>query len=157
MKNWIKLVISLLVPQITGASAALFTVTGTGSWYQQIKRPEWNPPNWVFAPVWTLLYIMMGIAFFLIWKTNAPVEKKRTAMGLWAVQLFLNFLWSFIFFYKHHIGLAVAEILCLWIFIILTIFSFSKISKMAAWLLVPYICWVSFAGLLTYTIWNLNQ
>ncbi|HEY1113830.1 MAG TPA: TspO/MBR family protein [Chitinophagaceae bacterium] len=156
MKNWTKALISLAVPNIVGISAALFTETGESSWYQTIERPEWNPPGWVFGPVWTALYLMMGWAFYLVWKSDAPARLKRPAMILWTVQLVFNFFWTLIFFGAHEIGWALAEIAALWLLILLTIFAFARISKTAAWLLVPYISWVSFATLLTYTIWRLN-
>lgn len=156
MKHWIKAVISLALPQVVGATAALVTQTGESSWYQSIQRPEWNPPGWVFGPVWTALYLMMGWAFYLVWKSPAPAETKRPAMILWIVQLVFNFFWTLIFFGAHQIGWALAEIAVLWLLILLTIFAFARVSKTAAWLLVPYISWVSFATLLTYTIWRLN-
>ena len=157
MKNWIKLTICLAIPQIVGFTSGFFTVTNVASWYKQIIKPEWNPPNWIFGPVWTALYLMMGIALYLIWKSNTSVEKKRAAIILWSVQLLLNFFWSFIFFTQHQIGWALVEIICLWLLILFTIFSFASISKTAAWLLVPYISWVSFAALLNYAIWELNK
>ena len=157
MKNWVKLIVSLLIPQLIGASGAYFTITGRGSWYQQIQRPEWNPPNWIFGPVWTTLYVLMGIAFYLVWKAEAPQKLKRPAMLFWALQMILNFFWSFIFFGQHQIGLAFAEIIILWLMILLTIFAFARINKLAAWLMVPYISWVSFATLLNYAIWQLNR
>lgn len=157
MRNTYKLVISILLPVATGAVSGFFTVTGTGSWYQTINKPSWNPPNWIFGPVWTTLYIMMGIALYLVWRSELSLVVKKRAMILFAIQLFLNFCWSFIFFNQQEIGWALAEIILLWIFILFTIFAFGKISKTAAWLLVPYISWVSFAGILTYTIWKLNQ
>jgi tryptophan-rich sensory protein len=156
MKNWLKATIALILPQAAGISAALITETGESSWYQTIERPEWNPPGYIFGPVWTLLYLAMGWAFYLIWKSDAPAEKKRPAMILWVVQLIFNFFWTIIFFGAHEIGWALAEIIVLWVIILLTIFAFARISKAAAWLLVPYISWVSFATLLTYTIWRLN-
>ncbi len=156
MKNWQKLVIALIIPQLVAAGGAYFTITGRGSWYQSIQKPAWNPPSWVFAPVWTTLYILMGVAFYLVWKSNASVKIKRTAIIFFIIQLLLNFLWSYIFFGQHLIGVAVIEIVCLWLAILATIFAFSKISKLAAWLLVPYISWVSFAALLTYAIWRLS-
>lgn len=157
MGNMYKLVISILLPVATGAVSGLFTVTGTGSWYQAISKPSWNPPGWIFGPVWTTLYVMMGIALYLVWKAETPAGAKKKAMILFAIQLFLNFLWSFIFFNQQEIGWALAEIILLWIFILFTIFAFGRINKTAAWLLVPYISWVSFAGILTYSIWKLNQ
>lgn len=156
MKNGLKLLISLALPLMVGFSGSLWTMTGPGTWFEQVRKPEWNPPGWLFAPVWTTLYILMGIALFLVWKSSSSMGRKKTAMILWGIQLLLNFAWSFIFFNQHLIGLALADIIVLWFFILLTIFAFARISKPAAWLLVPYICWVSFATLLNYTIWVLN-
>ncbi|NTS43951.1 tryptophan-rich sensory protein [Flavisolibacter sp. BT320] len=157
MKNWMKLLISIGVPVAVGAIAGFFTSTGSNSWYQTIEKPSWQPPGWLFGPVWTTLYILMGIALYLVWKSSAPPKIKRIAITLWIIQLVFNFLWSFIFFTQHQIDWALAEILVLWFFILLTIIYFAKISKPAAWLLVPYISWVSFASMLTYTIYKLNM
>lgn len=99
----------------------------------------------------------MGIAFYLIWKSRAAEREKKTAMTLWIAQLVLNFFWTIIFFNQHQIGWALVEIIALWLLIVLTIFAFARINKPSAWLLVPYISWVSFAAYLTYTIWQLNQ
>jgi len=156
MKAWMKFLVSLALPQVTGAAGAYFTVTGRGSWYQQIERPGWNPPGAVFSSVWITLYLLMGIAFYLVWKSAAPTADKRRAAVLWGVQLLLNFLWSYIFFGLHEIGWATVEIVVLWGAILLTIFAFAKVSRLAAWLLVPYISWVSFASILTYVIWKMN-
>jgi tryptophan-rich sensory protein len=155
MRNWIKLVISIAVPQVVALSGAFFTITGTGSWYQNIAKPSWNPPNWVFGPVWTLLYLLMGIALFIIWKSEN--RDKRTAIIFWVIQLALNFLWTILFFNQHQILGAFIEMILLWIMILMTIIYFARISKLAAWLMVPYIAWVSFAALLNYAIWQLNQ
>ena len=156
MKNWIKAVIAVLIPLLTGGISGYFTATSVGTWYTQINKPTWNPPNQIFAPVWTILYIMMGIALFLIWKSNANAADKKKAIIIWSMQMLLNFLWSFIFFNQHLIGLALADIAGMWFFILITIFAFAKINKTAAWLLVPYIAWVSFAGVLNFAIWWLN-
>ncbi len=155
MNNTAKLIISIALPVAVGAISGFFTTTGVGSWYQTINKPTWNPPGWIFGPVWTTLYILMGIAFYLVWRS--PESKaKRTAMVLFSIQLILNFFWSFIFFDQQQIGMALAEIMALWVFILLSIFAFAKVNKTAAWLLVPYISWVSFATMLTYAIWRLN-
>lgn len=146
----------MAIPLIVGGVSGLFTATGVESWYQTINKPSWNPPNWVFAPVWTTLYIMMGVALFLVWKSDSSEILKRTAITLFTIQLFLNFFWSFIFFGQQEIGWALVEIIAMWLFILLTIFAFANVSKLAAWLLVPYISWVSFATILNYTIWKLN-
>lgn len=157
MKNWVRLVIALLLPQVAGITAALVTETGESSWYRTLQKPDWNPPNWLFAPVWTTLYIMMGVAFYLIWKSSAPSAQKRPAMRFWITQLVFNFFWTIVFFGLHQPGWALAEICCLWMLILITIFLFARISRLAAWLLVPYISWVSFAALLNYAIWELNR
>ncbi len=157
MSNTLKCIIAIFIPVATGAISGFFTVSGVDSWYQIIQKPSWNPPSWIFAPVWTTLYIMMGIALYLVWRSGERKPLKKTAIWLFALQLLLNFSWSFIFFYKQEPGLAFAELLCLWLMILATIFVFAKISKLAAWLLVPYISWVSFASILNFTIWKLNS
>ena len=157
MHNTLKLIIAIIIPVAIGAASGFFTSSEIPDWYQTINKPTWNPPSWLFGPVWTTLYVMMGIALFLIWKSDASQSVKKTAIILFAVQLVLNFFWSFIFFNQHQIGWAVVEIITMWIFILLTIFAFAPISKIAAWLLVPYISWVSFATILNYTIWQLNK
>ena len=156
MKNWLRLLISISLPLLTGFTGSLFTKTGPGTWYQQISKPAWNPPGWIFGPVWTTLYILMGIAFYLVWTSRASENVKRKAMILWVAQLVLNFTWSFLFFDQHLIGAALIDIVLLWILILLCIFAFARVSKLAAWLLVPYICWVSFAALLNGEIWRIN-
>lgn len=156
MNNAAKLIISIVIPVAIGTTAGFFTATGVDSWYQTIGKPSWNPPNWIFAPVWTTLYVLMGIALFLVWKPDAGDIAKKRAITLFAVQLVLNFFWSFIFFNQQQPGWALVEIVVMWVSILLTIFAFAKVSKTAAWLLVPYISWVSFATILNYTIWKLN-
>lgn len=99
---------------------------------------------------------MMGVALFIIWKSDTSTELKKIAFTLFAIQLVLNFFWSFIFFNQHLVGWALIEMAVMWVFILLTIFSFAQVDKIAAWLLVPYISWVSFALILNYTIWKLN-
>jgi len=156
MKTAYKLVIAIAIPLAIGSLAGFFTASSVNGWYTTLVKPSFNPPNWLFAPVWTSLYIMMGIAFFLIWKSNANDVVKRTAVTLYIIQLALNFCWSFIFFYAQQPGWALVDIILMWIFIFLTIRWFGKISSVSAWLLVPYICWVSFATVLNYAIWTLN-
>lgn len=151
-----KLSISLVLPLAIGAIAGMFTTSEIDGWFQTINKPAWQPPNWLFGPVWTVLYILMGLAFYLVWKADVPAKQKRMAVTLWIVQLVFNFFWSFIFFKKHQIDWALGEIVVLWFFILLTMMAFGRISKTAAWLMVPYISWVSFASLLTLTIYQLN-
>ncbi len=156
MSNPVKLVLSLAITVILGLSGGFFSVSEIPGWYAQLQRPSWNPPNWIFPPVWTLLFVMMGISLFLVWKNNAPVRVKKMAIMIFSIQLLLNILWSYVFFKQHTMGWALAEIIILWIAILLTIFAFGKISSLAAWLLVPYISWVSFAAILNYTFWKIN-
>ncbi len=156
MNNVIKFIVAVAIPLIVGGASGFFTVTDVDSWYQTINKPVWNPPNWIFGPVWTTLYVLMGIALFIIWKSDTSTELKKIAFVLFAIQLVFNFFWSFIFFNQHLVGWALIEMTVLWVFILLTIFSFAQVDKIAAWLLVPYISWVSFALILNFAIWKLN-
>lgn len=156
MPSYIKLLISIAIPLVVGVISGYFTVTGVESWYQTIQKPSWNPPNWVFGPVWTTLYAMMGIALWLVWKEDTSRELKLIAGILFAAQLTLNFFWSFIFFKLEQPGFAFLEILFMWAAILATIFAFAQVNKTAAWLLAPYISWVSFAAILNFTIWRMN-
>lgn len=156
MSNILKLITAIAIPLVIGFGGSLFTTTGPGSWYETINKPPWNPPNGIFGPVWTALYILMGIALFLVWQKEKPGKVKQTSILFFSIQLILNFFWSVIFFGEHQIGLAFFEIILLWLMIIFTIFMFARLSKPAAWLMVPYISWVSFAAILNYTIWQLN-
>lgn len=153
--NWLALIIAIIIPLAIGGTAALFTVPNIQGWYQGLIKPSFNPPNWIFAPVWNTLYILMGIASYLVWRER-KLKNVTPALSLYFIQLVLNFFWSLIFFELHQPGYAFVEVLILWLFIFSTIISFSRINKAAAWLLVPYISWVSFASLLNYEIWRLN-
>ncbi|MFZ4056933.1 MAG: TspO/MBR family protein [Ferruginibacter sp.] len=148
--------IAILIPVLVGSIAGFFTSSGVKGWYAVANKPSFNPPNWIFAPVWFTLYLLMGIAFYLIWRKETVSTYKRTAITVYVVQLTFNFFWSFIFFYLQEPGWAFVEILLMWTSIVGTIFYFSKINKLAAALLIPYILWVSFASVLNYFIWYLN-
>ncbi|MBI4225376.1 MAG: tryptophan-rich sensory protein [Candidatus Sungbacteria bacterium] len=153
--NVFKLVIAILVSEAAGVIGAVFTTPAIQSgWYAGLVKPALNPPAWVFGPVWTALYFLMGVSLYLVWKSNVPEKKK--ALMLFAAQLILNAVWTPVFFGAHAIGNALAIIVLLWAAIVLTILIFTKISKPAAWLLAPYILWISFAGYLNYSIWVLN-
>lgn len=157
MNNKIKLAISLITPQVAGLIGSVFTVSSVTGWYSTIIRPSIAPPNWIFGPVWTTLFVLMGIALFIVWKKEESQKKKvKTAIYLFACQLILNTLWSIIFFGLQSPGWAFVEIIFLWLAILASIIAFGRISKLAAWLLVPYIAWVSFAAYLNYSIWMLN-
>lgn len=150
-----KLLLSILLPLLVGAVASYYTVSETGTWYSYLNKPFFNPPNWLFGPVWTILFVMMGIASYLIWNT-ASTPKRNRALTIYGIQLFFNFWWSIIFFAFHQPALALIEILFLWVAIFLTIRTFHPINKIAAWLLIPYILWVSFATILNSAIVWLN-
>ncbi|MFN3800955.1 TspO/MBR family protein [Belliella pelovolcani] len=154
MKNWQKLVIAILIPQVSGVLGALVTVSSVGSWYQTINKPSFNPPSWIFGPVWTSLYIMIGISLYLIWKSNHPFKKK--AMWLFGIQMVLNTLWSPAFFGLESPLLGLIVIIPLWVSILACIKVFKPISNFAAYLFIPYFLWVSFATLLNASIWYLN-
>jgi translocator protein len=153
--NFGKLSLSIVIPLVAGVIGSLFTAPAVRSWYLVINRPSWNPPSWLFAPVWTTLFMMMGVALYLVW-SKKMTSNVRMAIKVFAAQLVLNVLWSVFFFGLGNFWLAFGEILVLWAFILLTILDFRKVNKTAAWLLVPYILWVSFASYLNFTIAGLN-
>ncbi|MDZ4243482.1 MAG: TspO/MBR family protein [Candidatus Doudnabacteria bacterium] len=144
-----------------GAIGSVFTAPSIAGWYAGLVRPALNPPAWVFGPVWTTLFALMGVSAWLIWKRldsrlRGNDKRIKIALGIFLGQLVLNTLWSIIFFGLNSPGGALIEIVFLWLAILATIVAFYKISKPAAWLLVPYILWVSFAMYLNYAIWTLN-
>jgi len=155
INNFFKLVIAIIVSELTGIIGSVFTISAIPNWYAGLVKPSLNPPSWIFGPVWVTLYALMGVALWLIWKSDSP--QKIKAIWLFVIQLVLNAIWSPVFFGLHSIGDALAIIILLWAAIVLTIFVFAKVSKTAAYLLIPYILWVSFAGYLNYSIWALNQ
>ena len=156
INNSFKLVISIVVAELAGIIGSLFTTPSINGWYAGIIKPALNPPAWVFGPVWTTLFAMMGISAFLIWKEGLDRRDVKITLGIFIGQLVLNTVWSIIFFGLHNPGGALIEIVFLWLAILATIIAFAKISRPAAWLLLPYILWVTFAGYLNYSIWNLN-
>ena len=151
-----KLLISIILPLSLGAIAGIFTSKAIPEWYATLNQPSFNPPNWIFGPVWTTLYIIMGISFFLIWKLESGKERNQAIM-IFLVQLLLNFSWSFFFFYFNMIGLALIEILLLWSTIVLMITRFYKLKPLAAYLNIPYLLWVSFATVLNAAYFFLNR
>jgi benzodiazapine receptor len=156
LSNKLKLTISILIPLIVGFTSSLFTMNSIPTWYQTLVKPSLNPPNWIFAPVWTLLYILIGVSLYLVWKKGFKNKKVRIGIYLFSVQLILNFLWTFLFFGLRFPSIASMEIVALWIFILLTIIKFYKVSKIAAYMLIPYILWVSFASYLSFSVFLLN-
>lgn len=152
----LKLMTSLTLPLGIGAIAGLFTADAIPDWYATLSRPSFNPPNWLFGPVWTALYLIMGFSLFLIWKQNPNKERNR-AMLVFLIQLTLNFCWSFIFFYFHLIGFALIEIVLLWTSIVFMLVLFYKIKPVAAYINIPYLVWVTFATVLNASYFFLNR
>jgi benzodiazapine receptor len=152
----LKFLVSILLPLSLGAIAGMFTSQSVPEWYATLNRPSFNPPNWIFGPVWTTLYILMGISFFLIWKQEASKVRNR-AILIFLLQLMLNFAWSFIFFNFNMIGLALVEIILLWISIVMMLVVFYKIKPLASYINIPYLLWVTFATVLNASYYFLNR
>jgi benzodiazapine receptor len=138
-----------------GAVGSLFTSPSIPTWYATLQKPSWTPPSWLFAPVWTLLYLAMAVAAWLVWRKGGLAGAKL-ALALFAFQLILNVCWSAIFFSARMPGLAFAEIVLLWLMILATIIAFRPISQAGALLMLPYLLWVGFASALNFAIWRLN-
>jgi translocator protein len=180
--DWISLAIALLLPQLAGGLGAVATASSVNSWYRTLKKPAWNPPSWLFGPVWTVLYLLMGFASWLIWREGSqrageaavlvtspapdgagpdlalPADPEtRQALALYGGQLALNTVWSLIFFGLRSLGGALAEIVALWTAIALTAARFYRLKPAAGWLLVPYLAWSTFAAVLNGTVWRLNR
>jgi tryptophan-rich sensory protein len=144
-----------LILSFAAAGIGAIATAEAGEFYQQLVRPAWAPPAWLFAPVWTTLYLLMGIAAWLVWRTHG-FRGARTALVLFIAQLAFNALWSWLFFVWRRGDLAFAEVLLLWCLIVATVISFWRLKPLAAALLLPYLGWVSFASALTYSTWRLN-
>lgn len=151
-----KLVIVLGITFAVAFLGSAVTTPSIDGWYAGLNKPFFNPPNWLFAPVWTTLFVLMGIAAYLIWKNGENNQDVKRAIKFYFSQLVFNFLWSFIFFYLHLPLIAFIDIVILWVLIFLTIKNFKKISASAAYLLYPYLIWVSFASILNLAIIVLN-
>ena len=156
MQKIIKIVLVVLVCVSIGYLSGMVTRDSITTWYPTLVKPIFNPPNWIFAPVWTLLYIMMGIAAGLVWTSNAEQKTIQKTLGLFAIQFGLNALWSYLFFGLQNPLLALIEIIVLLLLIFDTYSEFKKIDKIAGMLLIPYLAWVSFATILNASIWWLN-
>lgn len=151
----LKFVISLLLPLSLGAVAGIFTAQAVPEWYATLNQPSFSPPNWIFGPVWTTLYLILGVSFFLIWKQEQSKQRNQSIL-IFLVQIALNFGWSFLFFYYHLIGFALIEIILLWGTILGMILMFYKIRPLAAYLNLPYLLWVTFATILNAGYYFLN-
>ncbi len=136
-------------------AAGLGTMFRPGEWYKNLAKPWWTPPDWLFGPVWTLLYLFMGVAAWLVWRRGG-FQEARGALALFLVQLLLNALWSWVFFGLQQPGWAFLELSLLWLAIAATLAAFWRLVPAAGWLLAPYLAWVSFAGVLNFALWHLN-
>ena len=154
ISNVLKFITMIAVSLLAGFIGSIFTTPSIAGWYRELVKPNFSPPNWIFAPVWICLYLLMGIAAFLVWRKQG--KGMKMALTFFFIQLALNSLWSIIFFGAHNIMLAFFEIIILWIAILITTIRFFKISKPAGWLMLPYIAWVSFATVLNLAFWILN-
>ncbi|MBU3934767.1 tryptophan-rich sensory protein [Patescibacteria group bacterium] len=148
-----KLVVSIVICQMAGFVGAFFTMPAMKGWYENIEKPFFAPPDWIFAPVWVVLFLLMGVSLFLVWEKRADGEAKV----IFATQLILNILWSVFFFGLKSPGLAFIDLVLLWFSILCMIIIFYKIHKLAGFLLIPYILWVTFAGFLNFVIWMANE
>lgn len=149
MRRALRLIIALVLPQLAGLVGGLFTFSAINEWYRFLVKPSFSPPNWLFGPVWTLLYLMMGMAWYLVLKKKGPSR-------LFLIHLGFNSLWSILFFGLRSPGWAFGEIIILWLLIVAVMRQFYRFNRLSGWLLVPYLLWVSFAAALNLAIWRLN-
>lgn len=155
-KAILKLVVALALTHGAGLLGSVATISEIATWYTTITRPDIAPPNWVFAPVWFVLYTLMGIALFLVWRKGLSHRRVRIAFWFFIAHLLVNAAWSYVFFGLHNVTLALGVIAVLWLMIAMLIVWFKRIDKRAGWLLVPYFLWVSFATYLNYLFMTLN-
>lgn len=152
----LKLITAIFLPIAIGAFGGWITSQAIPDWYEQLKKPIFNPPMWLFGPVWTILYFLMGFSFYLIWKQE-PSSSRNVALWLFAIQLLLNLGWTILFFNFHWIGLAFVEIIILWVVIFAMFIQFYPLNIIAAYLNLPYLLWISFAAILNGSIYFLNR
>ena len=157
VNNVFKLVVAIALPVVIGGLSGFATARGVSTWYPTLVKPSFNPPSWVFGPVWTVLYIMMGVSAYLVWRQGLDVDGVRVALAVFVVQLALNGLWSILFFGMQQPGWALVEIIVLWVAIGATILLFWRVVPAAGVLLLPYWAWVSFATILNASLWWLNR
>lgn len=158
MQKYLRICLVVMTCLVVGYLSGMVTRESITTWYPTLVKPFFNPPNWIFAPVWTALYIMMGFAGGIVWtKVDQDEKTVKKAFLFFIIQLGLNALWSFIFFYLHNPLLAFIEIIILLLVIFETYTQFKKIDKIAGYLFIPYLCWVSFAMILNASIWWLNR
>ncbi len=156
MRSWPGALLFIVTCHLAGVIGALTTETGSSSWYQELAKPPFQPPGWVFGPVWLTLYTLMGIAAWRIYRKGTETPGVRRALTLFAIQLVLNAVWSPVFFGAHQIVAAAVILVSLWLVLVATILAFLRLDRPAGWMLVPYLLWVSFASVLNIAIAVLN-
>ena len=154
--EWLWLVVFMVSTFGTAALGSVFTSMSVNTWYVQLQKPAFNPPNWIFGPVWSTLYLLMAVSAWLVWRDGGWTNG-RVALTLFFIQLALNVLWSALFFGLRQPGLAMIEIVLLLSAILCTTVAFMPVSRLACWLMGPYVLWVSFASVLNFKIWRLNR
>lgn len=155
--QFIPFLVNILIPLVFGALGGWITVRSVHTWYPGLQKPSFNPPNWLFGPVWSTLFIVIGISAYLVWNKRDRILHFPRTVAIYFIQLILNLGWSFLFFYSHLIGAALIEIIALLLVILINGVVFYRINKTAGLLFIPYFLWVSFATVLTYNIFILNQ
>ena len=156
MSEIVRLAVAVVVPQAVGITAALATSEPVRRWYPTLSKPAWTPPDWLFGPAWTLLYLLMGIASYLVWREGLDIPAVRWALTAYGVQLALNMAWSFLFFGARSPLAGLVDIALLWVAVLATLLLFLQVDDVAGWLLAPYLAWVTFAGALNLAIWRMN-
>ena len=156
LKKSLKLIIALVAPLLAGFIGMLVTSPAISTWYPALAKPALNPPNWIFGPVWTILYILMGLAAFFAWNKGKKKRDVKLALGIFVFQLILNLFWSIIFFGAHNPGVAFIELISLWCAILALVLAFREVYRPAFYLIIPYLLWVTFAGYLNYSVWQLS-
>ena len=151
-----RLIISLILPQLAGLVGSFFTVPVISSWYLNLEKPSFSPPNWIFGPAWVTFYLLMGISTYLVWQKIDENQKAKKSLWFFWIHLIFNASWSLMFFGLKSPGLGLINIIIIWLLIIVLIIKFWKINRWSSYLLIPYLAWVSFASLLNYFIWILN-
>jgi translocator protein len=151
-----KLLLCIVASQMAGIIGGIITATSVMDWYPTLRKPSFTPPDWLFGPTWTVLFVIMGIAAYLVLRSGIQGKLVKISLGIFLVQLVLNLLWSIVFFGLKSPGGAMIEIVFLWLAILITAIYFFKVSMAAGWLMLPYIAWVSFAAILNFQIWRIN-
>ena len=154
--SWPILILFIIICELVGIIGSVFTVKNISTWYEKLRQPSFRPPNWLFGPVWTTLYALMGWASYLIYQ-NRQLPLAGTALTFFVIQLILNFIWTPLFFGAKKLGWGFVEIIFMWVFIVLSIVYFFQVVPLAGWLMLPYLAWVSFASFLNFTLWKLNK